>query len=641
MLYRFNPVDPKDSQSAAKALSAIDSQIKFLGLTNIQPKSVLDLIESVDPTSDKLYRGWLTLTFIRQTEQGLYKAWKEDLETLGKETLKAYYQGQSGRTNQAYAAASLTKAGLTSINELRSYLVEEGVLSDKFKGDWIKNALFLQKTGDCHVFETAVAEDSQGKRWVFVDLITSKASNKLGESSGWCTSAGAFYNYLPHSGLIMAYCTETGERFQITSAHKLSDDLPHHEKDGYFIEQKLPNNVKFQFTGRYAPLLEPLKKVANIVQARAQLTGGKSPLADTLNNYVQGKGKFTGDYAKVNKIYKQCNFPPLSIVADMTDDLIAILDINDNPRMRKSDAAYKKALKAYHKINEKMPTNVLMVELAASHNPIAWYQAVSPVFQFVSIPAGKYRTLTAQDYDNSMNLKNTNSPTWAEVRAFEVCKYEVTTGLWVWVMGGDVLGKNIIAEGSVLNPVSRVNWYDCLKFCNALSEATGKVPCYIIGEGKTPSVEWIWEADGYRLPTEAEWEIAAREPPQHLTQSQLSSYKGEGELFNVPLDNGKAYVQVDYLYAGSNDPDEVAWYSENSGTENEDGEQVNQRPHPVGEKKPNGWGLYDMSGNLYEWCFDSWSDKPTDKKDAEKIAKTKEVSITIDGQVRKIKTKVI
>jgi sulfatase modifying factor 1 len=116
-------------------------------------------------------------------------------------------------------------------------------------------------------------------------------------------------------------------------------------------------------------------------------------------------------------------------------------------------------------------------------------------------------------------------------------------------------------------PVMGVNWYDAVAYCNWLSEKEGFAPCY---SGKGKVTECHFAASGYRLPTEAEWEYAAR-----------GGQKSRG-----------------YVYAGSDNPDEVAWYAANSGG----------KTHPAGQKKPNELGLYDMSGNLYEWCWD-WYDE--------------------------------
>lgn len=140
---------------------------------------------------------------------------------------------------------------------------------------------------------------------------------------------------------------------------------------------------------------------------------------------------------------------------------------------------------------------------------------------------------------------------------FYIGQYEVTQAQWASVM--DATLSDIADEYYGIGddfPMYDITWTDAYIFCERMSKRTGKT---------------------YRLPTEAEWEYAARGGQK--------------------ADSAK--------YAGGNDIDEVAWYKDNGG----------ETAHPVGQKKPNGLGLYDMSGNLWEWCADWYDAYPSEAQD--------------------------
>ena len=184
--------------------------------------------------------------------------------------------------------------------------------------------------------------------------------------------------------------------------------------------------------------------------------------------------------------------------------------------------------------------------------PVAYLSENPVTNEMVRINGG---TFIMGSPDNEPGRSNNEGPQrQVTVSSFYIGRFPVTQAEFQ-----EIMGRNPSTFRGPNLPVEHVSWFDAIEFSNKRSIRAGLTPVYTIS-GNT--VTWNRQANGYRLPTEAEWEFACRAGTQ------------------TPFNTGTS--------------SDAGWHSGNSGG----------RTHPVGMKQPNAWGLYDMHGNVLEWCWD-------------------------------------
>jgi len=334
----------------------------------------------------------------------------------------------------------------------------------------------------------------------------------------------------------------------------------------------------YSHTVAHSPIVSPSVTISDGTYSWNDVTGSSSPanFLGTVSSYASGQ---------VSAIY-------LSTPAATG----TVIEVDYSYRPLSTNQEWLSVYSA-HSTSQVMQTTVDMSEEMALFR-VMNIMNITSLSNMEYIPAGSFTMGNCMDPSEGDSGELPLHTVY--VSAFYMDKYEVTKELWdevkAWNGGNGYSYDYAGASSGTNNPVMNINWYDVVKWCNARSQKDGLTPCYYADAGLTvlyktgqvaPYVKW--DANGYRLPTEAEWEKAAR-----------GGLSGQRFPWGNTIDESQANYRS--LWSGGEH-----YYSYDVSTYSGYNPLFNGSTSPVGYFAPNGYGVYDMAGNVWEWCWDWYS----------------------------------
>lgn len=344
-------------------------------------------------------------------------------------------------------------------------------------------------------------------------------------------------------------------------------------------ERSQYRSAQYHFKRHRAQLEILMTKLASlkttVAEKRPEIEQERSNLHRALKS-IEAKGSFV---ARLSQDYRdQVNSAKSKLSKFEAEKGAVLRDLELEIEMVDTDLImakqkHKSSIQAYESILEAHTATVQiwLSPFGLSESPI----------EGVEIPKGSYwRGSSGHGHPDEVPLKTIrlNASIWISV-------VPITQGIYSTIMG-----FNPSARCDLQRPVEMISWFDALEFCNTLSKLEGLDPVYHLQNEGSPICKW--NLNGYRLPTEAEWEVAAR-------------------------------ASDNTMFSGSDASKMVAWTLENA----------HNKTQPVRRRRPNGWGIYDMSGNVWEWCWDCYDSKyyQDSPKDDPKGPRTAETNVLRGG----------